>query len=281
MGGRNQAMTERIERMRISTPFSFVMLGDTGAWPDPTADAIFTQLLHQAAERVPAFIINLGDLAGPGTPERHARYLELVEHLDIPNICLIGNHDLENQAGGDAWAEVHGPRNFTFACRDTRFVAIDGASGEDGEIEDTTRIDMAGPGQDALTFLEAALADAREPHRVVLTHAPPNLDGHYAPQQECGFRQNEAEFLEIISRHRVSLVCCAHGLGYDHHVRDGIRYVMSGGGGAAVFLSYRETEHADRAGIFHAVEVTLDGGRASGRVFQAFAPPDSPPARSF
>jgi hypothetical protein len=281
MGGRNEVMAERIEQLPVSVPFSFVILGDTGAWPDPTADAIFTQLLRQAAEREPAFIINLGDLAGPGTLDRHARYLELVEHVEIPNVCLIGNHDLEDPAGADAWAQVHGPRNFTFAYGDTRFIAIDGASGEDGEIEDTTRTDMAGPGRDALTFLEAALAEAREPHRVVLSHAPPHLGGHYAPQQECGFRQNEAEFLAIVDRHRVGLVCCAHGLGYDHHVHHGTRYVMSGGGGAAVFLSYRETGHADRAGIFHAVEVTLHGGMASGQAFQAFAPPSSPPARRF
>src|SRR3954465_4563784 len=105
MGGRNEVMAERIEQLPVSVPFSFVILGDTGAWPDPTADAIFTQLLRQAAEREPAFIINHGDLAGPGTPDRHARYLELVEHLQIPNVCLIGNHDLEDPAGDDAWAQ--------------------------------------------------------------------------------------------------------------------------------------------------------------------------------
>jgi 3',5'-cyclic AMP phosphodiesterase CpdA len=257
------------------------MLGDTGAWPDPTADAIFAQLLRQAAQREPAFIVNLGDLAGPGTPDRHAHYLELVRDLEIPNVCLIGNHDLEDPAGAAAWARAHGRRNFTFAHGDTRFVAIDGASGEHGEIEDTTRIDMAGPGRAALAYLDAELADAREPHRVVLTHAPPNLDGHYAPQQECGFRQNEREFLALLQRHGVQLVCCAHGLGYDHHVHHGVRYVMSGGGGAAVFLSYRETAHADRAGIYHAVELTLDGAAVSGQVFQAFAPTAGPPVRSF
>jgi hypothetical protein len=268
--GRNEAMAERIERAPARTPFSFVMLGDTGAWPDPTADAIFTQLLRQAVAREPAFIVNLGDLAGPGTPERHAHYLSLVDRVGIPNVCLIGNHDLEDPVGGEAWASVHGPRNFTFAYGDTRFVAIDGASGEAGEIEDTARIDMAGPPRDSLAYLEAVLAAAREPHRVVLSHAPPHLDGHYAPQAECGFRQNEREFLDVIHRHGVGLVCCAHGLGYDHHVRDGVRYVMSGGGGAALYLSYRDDAGADRAGIFHAVEVTLDAGAASGEVFQAF-----------
>ena len=86
-------------------------------------------------------------------------------------------------------------------------------------------------------------------------HAPPHLDGHYAPQPECGFRQGEWEFLEIIRRHDVKLVCCAHGLGFDHHVRDGIRFVMTGGGGAALYLSYRNAG-GDRGALFHAVEIT-------------------------
>jgi hypothetical protein len=116
---------------------------------------------------------------------------------------------------------------------------------------------------------------------VVLLHAPPHLDGHYAPQPECGFQQGEREFLDIISRHDVKLVCCAHGLGFDHHVRDGIRFVMTGGGGAALYLSYRDAG-PDRGALFHAVEVTLtETGAVSGRVFRAFAPRESPPPFTF
>jgi hypothetical protein len=126
---RNTVMAERIEGAPARYPFSFVIAGDTGAWPDPTADAIFTQLLRQAAELRPAFFVNLGDFAGPGIPERHEHYLELVSSLEVPNVCLIGNHDLEDARGGEAWEAVHGPRNFRFAYGPTRFVAIDGASG--------------------------------------------------------------------------------------------------------------------------------------------------------
>jgi hypothetical protein len=260
---RNLRMSERIEAEDAGPPFSFVIAGDSGAWPDPTADAIFAQLVRQIAELRPVFFAHLGDFAGPGTVERHRHYLQLVSGLRIPNVCLIGNHDLEDPGGGDAWSEVHGPRNFQFACGGTRFVAIDGASGPADP-------DSAGPGPETL-------AAASEPRRVVLLHAPPHLGGHYAPQPECGFQQGEAEFLGIIRRHGVKLVCCAHGLGYDHHVHDGVRFVMSGGGGAALYLSYRGAG-ADRGSLFHAVEITLDeAGDASGRVIQAFAPPGSAP----
>ena len=148
----------------------------------------------------PAFFANLGDFAGPPRVGRRPRPA----------------------------------RNFQFACAGTRFVAIDGASGQAGPLGDTATPDTAGPGPEALELLDESLAAAPEPHRVVLLHAPPHLGGHYAPQPECGFLQGEAEFLEILRRHGVRRVCCAHGLGYDHHVHDGIRFVMSGGGGAAL-----------------------------------------------
>jgi hypothetical protein len=104
----------------------------------------------------------------------------------------------------------------------------------------------------------------------------------YAPQPECGFRQGEPEFLDIIRRHGVKLVCCAHGLGFDHHVRDGVRFIMTGGGGAALYLNYRNAGGGDRGALFHAVEITLsETGAVRGRVFQAFAPRGSAAAFTF
>jgi hypothetical protein len=65
---RNLLMAERIGETPVRYPFSFVVAGDSGAWPDPTADAIFAQLLRQATRPHPApvFFANLGDFAGPG-----------------------------------------------------------------------------------------------------------------------------------------------------------------------------------------------------------------------
>jgi hypothetical protein len=281
---RNARMAERIGAAAVRYPYSFVIAGDSGAWPDPTADAIFAQLVRQTAELdpPPLFFANLGDFAGPGTRERHERYLELVAPLPVPNICLVGNHDLEDPGGRDAWSAVHGPPNFQFGYGNTRFVAIDAVSGSAGELGPTPVPDTSGPSAAALRFLDDALAAADEPHRVVLMHAPPHLDGHFSPEPGCGFRQGEREFLDIIHRHGVELVCCAHGLGFDHHVDDGVRVVMSGGGGAALYLSYRDAPGGDRGALFHAVEITVaESGAVRGRVLQAFAPRDSPPPFTF
>lgn len=274
-------MAERIGSTPARYPFSFVVAGDSGAWPDPTADGIYSQLLRQVAEldSAPVFFANLGDFAGPGTPDRHEHYLRLVDELPVPNICAVGNHDLDDEAGPDAWARVHGPMNFDFSYGHTHFVVLGGAPGEVGEVDIRVDVPVAGPREEALKFLERSLAAADVPHRVVLTHMPPHLGGHYEPHPEWGFQAREDEFLELLRRHGVGLVCCAHGLAFDHHVHDGIRFVMSGGGGTGLCSDFRgicaegDGHPADRGSLFHMVQIEItETGAVSGKVLQAFEP---------
>jgi hypothetical protein len=281
---RNVTMAERISSTPVRYPFSFVVAGDSGAWTDPTASGIFTQLLSQVAriQPAPVFFANLGDFAGPGTPDRHEHYLQLVEALPVPDVCIVGNHDLDDPSAEDAWTRFHGPMNFDFAYGNTHFVAINAAPGEVGDPVVPgvgTPGGTEGPRKEALAFLERSLQSADAPHRVVLMHMPPHLDGHYAPHPEWGFERREAEYLELLRRHGVRPVCCAHGLAFDHHVRDGIHFVMSGGGGTGLCSDFRGicTEGPgrpeDRGSLFHAVQITItEAGSVSGRVLQAFEP---------
>ncbi|HEX2051838.1 MAG TPA: metallophosphoesterase [Actinomycetota bacterium] len=292
MQGRNADMVRRIEGADVRRPFTFVVAGDSGAYPDPTADGIFGALVRQVGELdpAPAFFANLGDFAGPGTRDRHDHYLGLVEPLDVPNLCVLGNHDVDDDAGPETFEDVHGPANFSFAYGDTRFVVLRSVPGVAGEIEVPTEGPLAGAGprDDDLAFLAAALEDAREPHRVVLMHMPPSLGGHHAPHEDWGFTQREDDFLGLLRAQRVTLVCCAHGLAFDTVVHDGIRFVMSGGGGTGLCSHYRgvctqgPARPEDRGAIFHAVEITVAAsGDVSGRVLQAFAAPDDPPRITF
>jgi hypothetical protein len=269
-------MARRVEEAPAAAPLRFVVAGDSGAWADPTADAIFSQLVRQVAtlDPPPLFFANLGDFAGPGTPERHEHYLSLVEPLTVPDLCVVGNHDLDDPRGADTFERVHGQMNLTFAHGHTRFVVLHAAPGEVGEVGTDGR---EGPRDDDLRFLDETLGAAQEPNRVVLMHAPPHLDGHYAPHAEWGFRAREREFLALLREHRVALVCCAHGLAFDTVVRDGTRFVMSGGGGTGLCSHYRgictqgDGRPEDRGALYHAVELSVTAeGTVSGRVLQAF-----------
>jgi hypothetical protein len=279
---RNREMAGRIGAAPAGDVVRFVVAGDSGAWPDPTAEAIFASLVSQVAalDPAPAFFANLGDFGGPGTRDRHEVYLRAVEPLAVPDLCVVGNHDLDDPSGADVWAEVHGPTNFTFGRGHVRFVVLHAEPGVVGEVDVPgagTPEGCVGPRDDDLAFLADALAAAGEPHRVVLMHMPPFLDGHYAPHEDWGFRQREAEFRELLRRYDVRLVCCAHGLAFDTVVVDGVRYVMSGGGGTGLCSHYAgictagDARPEDRGALFHAVELSVAAdGAISGRVLQAF-----------
>lgn len=128
---RNLVMVQRIEALPVSYPFRFVITGDSGAWADPTADGIFSALVRQVEELDPptSFFVNLGDFAGPGTVERHTHYLGLVEPLSVPNLCVVGNHDMDDEGGPNVFARIHGPMNYDFVCGHTRFVVLHAAPG--------------------------------------------------------------------------------------------------------------------------------------------------------
>jgi Calcineurin-like phosphoesterase len=277
---RNAIMARRIEDAATEEPVRFAFAGDSGAWSDPTADAIFAQLVRQVAELQPLFFAHLGDFAGPGTADRHEAYFQLVEALPIPNICVVGNHDLDDPTGAAVWERLHGPMNFDFGHGHTRFVAIHAASRPGRHDRRDPPEHVEGPRLEDLEFLDTALRRADEPNRVVLMHMPPYLAGRYAPHENWGFGRYEAEFIDTLRRHRVKLVCCAHGLAFDEHVHQEIRFVMSGGGGSGLCSHVRGicTEGAgtpeDRGAVFHVVEMTIArSGAISGRVVQAFADP--------
>jgi hypothetical protein len=284
-------MAERIERTPVGHPVRFVVAGDSGAWPDPTADGIFAELLDQvgALDPLALFFANLGDFAGPGTGARHEHYLQLVEALPIPDVCVVGNHDLDDEEGWETFARIHGPANFDFAYGHARFITLHAQPGNVGEVEvpgEGTPEGTEGPRDEDLAFLERSLEAADEPHRVVLMHMPPHLDGHFAPHADWGFKRREREFLGLLRAHGVGLVCCAHGLAFDHHVQDGIHFVMSGGGGTGLCSHFRGVctegrgRPEDRGSLYHCVELTIsEAGVISGRVVQAFDRAEAAPRR--
>jgi hypothetical protein len=98
---RNQLMAARIEATPVDGVVRFAFAGDSGAWWDPTADAIYSALVEQVAdlEPAPSFFVNLGDFAGPGTPERHEHYLRQMDALPLPNVCIVGTTTWTTCAG--------------------------------------------------------------------------------------------------------------------------------------------------------------------------------------
>jgi hypothetical protein len=84
---------------------------------------------------------------------------------------FVGNHDLDDASGPDAWSHVRGPMNFDFSYGRRHFVVLNGAPGAVGSVDIPADGEVEGPREEALTFLESSFESADAPHRVADAHA--------------------------------------------------------------------------------------------------------------
>jgi tartrate-resistant acid phosphatase type 5 len=168
-----------------------------------------------------AFILTTGD--NFYTPDGRAT----PANFDRPEACLLasglrwraawGNHDI----GGTSTATRLGsPRRwYTFARGPVRVVVLDGNQ----------------PSSSAQrAFLARTLAAAREPVKIVSVHQPPYTAGFHAPSAT-----QQRLFVPLFRAHGVSLVLSGHNHAYERMVVGGITYMVTGGGGAAVYPCVR------------------------------------------
>jgi tartrate-resistant acid phosphatase type 5 len=201
----------------------FLVKGD---WGDASAAQaqVTAAMCDVAAKRHVTAVITTGDNFsapdGTATTDNWSRPERCLEELDIPFRAAWGNHDL----GGTATADVLGSteRFYTFANGPARVVVLDANTPDD-------------PAQ--TEFLESSLASASEPVRIVAFHQPARTSGIHPPGEA-----QQRNWEPIMRRHGVSLVLQGHNHLYERIEANGITYVTTGGGGAALNPCVRPTE---------------------------------------
>lgn len=173
-----------------------------------------------------------GDMVLHGTDEADwQRFYAITAPLlaQVPYIAAIGNHDLgwlrARASTDDAFALPAGPAGrpagtywYSFDLADIHLVMLDSNSYE-----------LA----DQVTWLEADLAAARARKVraiIVLTH-----DGPYSRGYHRGSVDARTRYVPILARHHVDLLLAGHDHLYQRGEAGGIRYVVSGGGGASLY----------------------------------------------
>lgn len=175
-----------------------------------------------------------GDMVLRGTDEADwQRFFAVTRELlaQVPYYPTVGNHDLgwdgahPDRRDGEVFALPPGPPDrpagaywYSRDVADIHFVFLDSNSYDRLEQE---------------AWLEADLAAARA-RRVraifALTH-----DGPFARGTHGGNAVARARYVPILARHRVDLLFSGHDHIYQRGEQDGVRYVVSGGGGAALY----------------------------------------------
>lgn len=248
-------------------PFRFAVVGDSGAGT-PEESAIVAAI--DAA--VPELVLHTGDIAyGAGTDQQvETRFLDPYEPLldHVPLFASLGNHDAATGGGAPLLAAIVLPTNdqsgdsrfYSFEWGAVHFVALDSNQ-------------PLAPGSAQLAWLDADLgASAGADFRVVFFHHPP-----YSASKNGSNRALREALSPVLDRHHVDLVFNGHdhvyertfpmvggavadpSAGPDYVDAPGTLYVVTGGGGQALYPAGSSDFTAVTESAFHFVEVDVSG----------------------
>lgn len=183
----------------------------------PGSDGLGTEALRVFAQGLTGaegdFIVVLGDVSPLG---RDPFYRDIADFIDRtatkPVYVMRGNHD------GPDFTEYFGPADCAVLSENFVLVMLDNSHRRFSD--------------DTLSFLRDTLAIADSPNIVVAFHLPPpnRVSGDSLTQEEW------SRFEEALGvwRNRISLFVCGHAHSYYEDDIDGLRLIVTGGGGARI-----------------------------------------------
>jgi predicted phosphodiesterase len=234
--------------------FSFAVLGDV----EPcrfrllrwlfNRDCVFPRQMEAIAAQPVDFTMQLGDMVSTGTWRYYLDFFRQLAGFKVekPYLTVIGNHDRSKPNGKSnsrLFRGLMGHRtNYSFDHAGTRFIVLDTSA---------KRVTKA-----QLKWLRMVLDTPAR--KLVFTHMPPvmlGLWGGAVAHGFGGFSKGAAEFVGLMSEFAVERVYMGHVHAFGVQDHRGVRYVLTGGGGSALFPS-------GSADVFHhylTVHVGPDG----------------------
>ena len=225
------------------------MIGDTRIGQ---TESVYTAFIRQMEKEKITTIINLGDaISTPGSPTEWERLLEITGKGKTLHVAL-GNHDVYDKASLDLYTKLFEKQPYYSVEKgDTLLIFLSTEMPQQwGKIIG-----------EQLTWLQAELKRAFV-YKLVFLHRPPfpttfgtghGLD-RYGPDRD--------KLHQLFVENGVALVVAGHEHLYNRAQKDGLTYVITGGGGARL-LTYRE----DHGGFHHYVIAKRQNG---GYLFTAY-----------
>ena len=251
--------------------FTFVAYGDTRS--NPVAHA---RIIREIVGLRPEFVLQSGDLVSNGrSPAQWAEFDRITQPLRDARIAYYparGNHDLGDiypryvPAAFDSGDKTH-RLYYAFTRHRSRFIIVDSMQPYE-------------PGSAQYVWLQGELARAQRTavNTFVMFHEAPFSVGPHGPTPEA------QRFLHpLFVRYRPRAVFCGHDHLYYRTTRDGVTYLVTGGGGAPPYrpenaqvaipgdVYQRDVDGLGRplgdaqydALVYHAIRCDVDGPRVT------------------
>jgi Calcineurin-like phosphoesterase len=233
--------------------FAFAVIGDTRPRFESESFRPFEGLITNINALKPALVINLGDLIygyGPASKEKQwDKYQAVIKTIRVPYYQLPGNHDTHSKEARAIYGQRFGKFYRSFDYGDCHFVLLDNTEQE--------RWGYLGPTQ--LAWLTNDLRQTRARAVFVFLHFPVWEPERVTPEY-YEFWANTLHPLFKQSRVRAVFAGHYHAYGPTREF-DGIRYFITGGGGAELRPEYKKS-----GGEYHFMLVHVTGDKFDVRV---------------
>jgi hypothetical protein len=233
--------------------FEFVVIGDTRPRFESESFRPFERLIGKINGAKPAFVVNLGDLIygyGPASKERQwDKYQAVISRILVPYYQVPGNHDTHSKQARKVYGRRFGRFYESFDYTDCHFVLLDNTEEETWGY--------LGPTE--LSWLKRDLSESRAGSAFIFMHFPVWEPERITPEY-YEFWATTLHPLFKASRVRAVFAGHYHAYGPTREF-DGIRYFITGGGGAELRPEYRKS-----GGEYHFMKVRVSGDAFDVRV---------------
>jgi len=241
-------------------PFAFVVMGDTRNGMEP-----HRRVVERMAQEVPDFVLGTGDMVDEGyRQDQWQQFFDVEATLLRDNVLFpaVGNHDRQGRGrtadtyraffsvpenGGDT------ERYYAFSYATTRFLVLDSNEYSFALTDQTAWLERE---------LIAARQDPAIHHIFCVMHHPP-----YSISLHGGAVDLRERWTPLFEKYQVSAVFSGHDHVYSRAEHNGIRYFISGGGGAPLYPRRPHPDPIDVEAIkkfervFHFLRVNVTGNR--------------------
>jgi acid phosphatase type 7 len=209
-------------------PFTFVVYGDTRSQVDP-----HRRVIERIRAEVPDFLLGTGDLVDEGgNLAQWDQFFDIEREVLRDNTLFpaVGNHDRQGRGRtADAWRTYFAvPENspdperyYAFTYGNSRFLVLDSNMYSFALTDQTAWLERQ---------LQSARQDPAIRHIFVVMHHPP-----FSVSLHGGHRDLRERWTPLYERYGVAAVFSGHDHVYSRAEKGGVRYFVSGGGGAPLY----------------------------------------------
>lgn len=225
--------------------FSFAVIGDTHG----NRDGVFSRFLEKLdKDKSLAFVVHVGDLVNYGSDKEYQTYIATIKKHNLRFYQVQGNHDAY-QDGWKRFQKYFGPSYYSFDYENSHFIILDNAY-------------RAHFTKAQYNWLASDLKNTRQENIFVFFHRP-TIDSTGFYESEIQNNKWAAQkMMNLFNRYRVKYVFCGHIHGFGKAEREGVTYVITGGGGGRLHLPYFG------GGFFNYVKISVDRDNIKDEVYK-------------